>query len=92
MTQTQDEIDRLFVEAEAVGGDVEEFARDCLNHYRKESAEVVAWHREEGRARAFAGEDAGPVREEAERRLEAARVRLRDRLAALLEWGRRSQG
>jgi hypothetical protein len=90
MSDTSNEIDSLFRQVQAAQPVVREFASVWLERFRGDTQAILAYQRREGRALAFQGLDPEPVRREAERRLTAARERLRGRLVRLLVWARNS--
>ena len=90
MPDTPDEIADLLRQAQAAEPVVGEFAWVWLDAYRRETREILEWHRRQGRLRVLGGEDPDGVRREAEEGLEAARGTLRGRLSRLMTWARES--
>ena len=85
MPELHDELRTLAEQIAACEDDaVAEFAADAADRYRAERLIVLGLH----------GVDAmvggGPEIAEDDPRLEAVRVRLRDRLRALVEWGKKT--
>lgn len=90
MSETPDEIAALLRQAQESDPAVAEFAWVWLEVFRRDAMEVLRLQRQEGRAAALRGDDAGPARQRAEERLEAARHRLLGRLRRLMTWVRES--
>jgi hypothetical protein len=86
MSETSNEIQALLRQTQQAEPVVREFATIWLETFRRDALAILEYQRREGRALAFKGEDPEPVRQQTEERLEAARLRLRDRLARLIGW------
>ena len=90
MPETPDEITALLRQAQAAEPVVGEFAWVWLDAFRRETREILEWHRRQGRLRVLGGESPDRVRREAEERLEAVRRTLKGQLTSLMAWARES--
>jgi hypothetical protein len=83
---TDDQVRRLLEEVKRADETTRDLAFDSLNIYRKECGKQLEWQRTEGRREILLGADPEEIRRRTLERIEAARVRLRDRLTNLLAW------
>jgi hypothetical protein len=90
MSEQSNEIETLLRQAQGAEPVVREFASIWLEKFRRDTQEILEYQRHEGRALAFRGLDSEPVRQETDKRLAAARERLRGRLVRLLAWAKDS--
>ena len=85
---TDDQVRRLLEEVKRADETTQDLATDSLKIYGKECGIQLEWQRTEGRREVLRGADPEAIRIRTLERIEAARVRLRDRLTSLLAWSR----